>query len=325
MKIRNLLAFEVYLPYAGKKRGLPVKAGELSIDLPTDRYYDPLLQRDWRCRKIEILLSETDKIVLGPVTKQFRTEPVDVADAEQPQPIEAPPPEAEPMVVVPMSEPVAIVVDPASGEQAEVPPAPAAEKPKRKRLGKRTDPDSAPAAAINQRTDVIRMNKLALELGASPKAILAQMAKMGMEVKGRGYMMNVPLADVEKLRPHFKGPFTGSPALDPDGGVDRRGQKVVRLHEVPTAPGMPATTASPGAPSLEDLQRANYRLSIGQPKYGSTSSPNGVRIELPGANPPAGISGGMLGSTLSSGTPQAQRAQAAADAAALAHAQGGAQ
>ena len=309
MKIRNLRAFNLYFPYAGQKRGMLVKAGQLSMDLPTERYYDPLLQRDWRAGKIEVLLSETDKIVLGPVTKQLRTEAVEVPDDEQPAPVEAPPPEP----VAPMVETQTIRMDAETGEQTVVPPAPPEPPvaPKR-RIGKKTDPKDAPKATINQRTDVIRMNRLASELGVAPKAVLAQMSKLGMATNGS--MMNVPLADAEKLRPLFKRPFTGSPALDPANGVDRRGQQV-RLHEVPAgAPGAPTTAAAPGAPSLQDLQKANSRLSLGTPKFGKSTSANGVRFEMPGASP--------LGSTLSSGTPQAQRAQAAADAAA---AKGGAQ
>ena len=293
MRIRNKRKFELYLPYAGQKRGAPVGPGKLSMELPTERYFDPLLQRDWRAGKIDVLLNETDQIVLGPVTKTLKSEVVDVPEEALAQPV---------------TEPAQAAVDAKTGEQVqEPPPAKPAPKPRKRKAGKKTAPKDAPARTINQRTDVIRMNRLAAELGVTPKSILARMKQLGLEAKGP--MMNVPKEHADAMREHFKKIPRGSPALDPHNGLDRTGRKVTRFHEVPAGtPGAPRTAAAPGAPSLEDLQKDNKRLGLGTPKFGSGPGKHGGRIEAPGAS--------RFGSTLSDGTPRAQRAQAAADAAA---------
>ena len=68
MQVRNLRAFAVYLPYAGLKSGHGWKLNPqgLSPDLPTDRYYDPLLQRDWQLQRIELVFNKLDVATLGP-------------------------------------------------------------------------------------------------------------------------------------------------------------------------------------------------------------------------------------------------------------------
>jgi hypothetical protein len=65
MRIRNVSSCALYLPYAGPKRGFKVKAGGESPHLPSDRFYDPLLQRDWKRGTILVLLSEQDEVALG--------------------------------------------------------------------------------------------------------------------------------------------------------------------------------------------------------------------------------------------------------------------
>lgn len=67
MRIRNKRNFDFWFPYAGQdKKGYKVKANKVSPTLPSDRFYDPLLQNDWKKDKIEVLLSDADIVVLGP-------------------------------------------------------------------------------------------------------------------------------------------------------------------------------------------------------------------------------------------------------------------
>lgn len=285
MKIRNLRKFDLYFPYAGQRRGMKVKAGQLSMDLPTERFYDPLLQRDWRCGKIEVLLSNIDKVVLGPVADKLQSEIVEVPDAPAPQPeVAAPAP------VIPT---VAATLDPETGEETPVvvPPPPVA-APK-KRRGKRTRPEDAPKAALAQRTDTIRLKALASELGVTSRAIMVELARRGFKTESS--RVYVPLDQADLMRKHFAPPHTGSPALDP-------AVQPTLLHQVPGGLGMPETAAAPGAPSLEDLRKANLRLNLGTPKFGASSPGSKVKVELPGMQP--------FGSALRDGTPQAQRAAA---------------
>lgn len=292
MKIRNTRGYDLYLPYAGQRRGMLVKAGGYSMDLPTERFYDPLLQRDWRAGKIEVFLSNMDKAVLGPAASSLPSETVEVAD----EPLPAPAPAAAPTTVK---------LDPGTGAQTPVVLPPAAPPPK-KTIGKKTDPKDAPAATISQQSGVIRLHKFAEQLGVRPKSVLAKMKELGMETKTA--MQNITLGEADALRPYFSRQLDGAPALDPSSTVDRAGQKIARLHEVPGGAGAPATSSAPGSPSLDDLRRMNARLNLGTPKFGSGSVTGKVKIEMPGAS--------QFGSTLQSGTPQAQRAAAEADAAA---------
>jgi len=67
MRIRNKRKFDFWLPYAGAdNKGYKVKAGKLSPKLPSDRFYDPILQNDWKKDRIEVLLDDADIVVLGP-------------------------------------------------------------------------------------------------------------------------------------------------------------------------------------------------------------------------------------------------------------------
>lgn len=74
MRIRNLCRHRktkafmpVIFPYAGvdKARGQRIEANGLSRELPPERFFDPLLQRDWKNGAIEVLFDEVDRAVLG--------------------------------------------------------------------------------------------------------------------------------------------------------------------------------------------------------------------------------------------------------------------
>ena len=65
MRIRNMRKFDLYFPYAGVAKGNVVKPSALSVELPTERFYDVLLQRDWKRGLIEIELNDMDKAILG--------------------------------------------------------------------------------------------------------------------------------------------------------------------------------------------------------------------------------------------------------------------
>lgn len=90
MRFRNLVkdrrtgkAAPIYFPYAGDKdgRGREVPANGLSRELPAQRFYDPLLQRDWRLGAIEVLFNEQDKAILGDAIKGLIGEDVEIKPA----------------------------------------------------------------------------------------------------------------------------------------------------------------------------------------------------------------------------------------------------
>lgn len=72
MRIRNMRKFELYFPYAGIAKGNVIRPAALSVELPTDRFYNVLLQRDWKRGLIEIELNDMDRAILGEgVTSMF--------------------------------------------------------------------------------------------------------------------------------------------------------------------------------------------------------------------------------------------------------------
>lgn len=75
MRIRNMRKFALYLPYAGLAKGNVVQANGLSVELPTDRFYDVLLQRDWKRGNIQITLNDMDKAILGESVVAMFNEP----------------------------------------------------------------------------------------------------------------------------------------------------------------------------------------------------------------------------------------------------------
>jgi hypothetical protein len=119
MRFRNLVKDRrtgkpapIYFPYAGvnDRRGREVKGGELSLDLPPQRFFHPLLQRDWKKGAIEVLFDEKDKVVLQDATKGLMMETVPttpVITTAVPEVVVTPPVAApEPAPVVPVPEPV---------------------------------------------------------------------------------------------------------------------------------------------------------------------------------------------------------------------------
>ena len=118
MRVKNLRTFAVYLPYAGLVNGKGWKLGPqcLSPELPTDRYYDPLLQRDWQRKTIELVFNAMDAATLGQAVTGMTTavNPGIVAGA-------APAPEPEAKAQDPAPKPAAPVLkaqDPAPQRQA---------------------------------------------------------------------------------------------------------------------------------------------------------------------------------------------------------------
>jgi len=83
MRIRNLKPYALGLSYAGPRKGFTLKPGGLSPELPSDRFYHPQLQTDWKRGYIDIVVSETDKAVLGSTIEAFDATPL---PAKQPQP-----------------------------------------------------------------------------------------------------------------------------------------------------------------------------------------------------------------------------------------------
>lgn len=94
MHVINKRSFDIFLPYAGQRRGWTVKAGARSPSLPPDRFHDPVLQRDWKRGNIDVILEPEDKAVLGAVA----------ANCTVIAPMSAPPP-APPAPQVPKAVP----------------------------------------------------------------------------------------------------------------------------------------------------------------------------------------------------------------------------
>ena len=92
MRIRNKKSYALGLSYAGLSKSYTVKAGGLSPELPPDRFYHAQLQRDWKRGYIDVLLSETDKAVLGSSVSGYKSGNVeitvvpDVPETPKPQP-----------------------------------------------------------------------------------------------------------------------------------------------------------------------------------------------------------------------------------------------
>ena len=106
MKVLNQRSFHLYLPYAGVRKGWLIKAGKPSPELPADRFYDQLLQRDWKRGTIDVVLNEQDKLILGAAIADLVHKPVAVADnAVTPAPVPS----------------VAPVIAPATPAQVETP------------------------------------------------------------------------------------------------------------------------------------------------------------------------------------------------------------
>ena len=66
MRIQNNLKYDIFLPYAGSGvRGVVVRAGKHSSNLPSSKFNDPLLQRDLKRKRIGLVLSDDDRKHLG--------------------------------------------------------------------------------------------------------------------------------------------------------------------------------------------------------------------------------------------------------------------
>lgn len=131
MRIKNMLGFSIYLPYAGEgKSGSEIGTGAKAVsrELPPERFHHPLLQRDWASGRIEILLDEKDKVVLGDIVGLLEQDTVTVSvPAETP----AAPPAIPPVpVAVQVPQATLPVVPAAEAIKAGLPvPAPAVPKP----------------------------------------------------------------------------------------------------------------------------------------------------------------------------------------------------
>jgi len=273
MRIRNVRKYDLYLPYAGTKRGALVKTGKVSMRLPTQRFHDELLQRDWRMGKIEVLLDAADKAILGPSIEELHSEDVQVAaDAivenvaqatpEEDTPAEEPTPEPEAK-----AEPKEEVIKP---EQVK--------RTRGRRMRRRGDhlrKPKSPPPALARTAGSIRLFTLAKEIGVTSRSVMAEMNRRGITAKSAS--MNVDEDTATLIREHFKPPA-------PAAVLERVGMpETGSAHEVPSgAPGMPSISApsNSNVPSLEDLQRANAQIHLGQPKFGGSGERSGKPDEL---------------------------------------------
>ena len=67
MKIQNLMKCTMFYPYASVNpaRGKDIKSDEFSGELESTRFFNPLLQLDWKNGKIAVFINEADKAMLG--------------------------------------------------------------------------------------------------------------------------------------------------------------------------------------------------------------------------------------------------------------------
>jgi hypothetical protein len=289
MRIRNARQYDMYLPYAGKKKGFAVSAGKLSMELPTDRFYDTLLQRDWKLGKIEVFLNDTDKEVLGPVADDLTSELVDVSGDS----------------VTPVEDP-----NKSKGATADKETTDAVEKKARRKRGRRAKRrDEKPGIkSIKATSNGVRLYDVAKKLGVTPRSMLAEMRRRGMQTTGSA--MNLGADVVAILEEHFSGkPPKGAipPKLNVSqvsGRMPTRGSRITgSAHEVPFGvPGMPTVPPESGAPSLADLQARNAQINLGQPKFNNQPGVPKATIEKPTSN--------LFGSALNDGVPKANNSTA---------------
>ncbi|MFC1453987.1 hypothetical protein ACFLQL_02280 [Verrucomicrobiota bacterium] len=67
MRIENLMKCPMFFPYAGPtdERGWEIKPGKLSGELPGTRFFNELLQRDWKAGKIKIYVNDQDNKIIS--------------------------------------------------------------------------------------------------------------------------------------------------------------------------------------------------------------------------------------------------------------------
>ena len=67
MRIENLMKCAMFFPYAGLKddRGWELKPNQISENLPATRFFNPLLQRDWKAGHIKIYVNEQDNKIIS--------------------------------------------------------------------------------------------------------------------------------------------------------------------------------------------------------------------------------------------------------------------
>ena len=67
MRIQNLLKAKMFYPYAGvnANRGCDLAPDGFSSDIEATRFFNPLLQRDWKAGKIALCMGDADAAVLG--------------------------------------------------------------------------------------------------------------------------------------------------------------------------------------------------------------------------------------------------------------------
>lgn len=93
MRIVNRMQCQLYFRYAGRTHGSNVTAGATSVSFPASRFSDKILQRDWRLRRIDILLEDADRAALAPeVVREIEAfqgsqagPPVPLAQAQAPR------------------------------------------------------------------------------------------------------------------------------------------------------------------------------------------------------------------------------------------------
>lgn len=298
MRIRNLRKYDLYLPYAGKRKGFKVGAGALSIELPPSRYHDALLQRDWKMGKIEVLLDDNDRIVLGPAIQGLASESVVVEDAERqhgglPGQVQSDVPATDDVPGQVESDegndspsnPVALTLA-VDSKRARKPRKASA---KRKKRAAKQEPQS-----LKRNPNAVRLWELARTLRITSRVLRHELARIGRPVKSVNTYLD---PDTVKLLSDAFAPKT-PPAVTPAGNMTlgaaaARGMRTTgSAHEVPEGvPGMPSVKPQQNAPSLLDLQTQNARINLGQPKFGRTG-------QAPVVTP-----GGPLGSVLSTGVP----------------------
>lgn len=93
MRIQNVMKATVFFPYAGldEKHGRDLKGGEFSDDVEASRFFNKLLQSDWKAGKISVDIGDSDAAVLGAKVVdavRMATKPL-VLDKVVPMPIQA--------------------------------------------------------------------------------------------------------------------------------------------------------------------------------------------------------------------------------------------
>ena len=263
MRIRNMRKFSLYFPYAGLARGNVVKTGELSVELPTERFYDVLLQRDWQRGIIEVELNEMDTAILGPsVAGLYNKKP------EQPKPEQVITIPAEVVRDVVIHDMPDSLVEKLTGQPVHTPKTPI-EEAVAKSVTEPVNTDTKRCKLCNGIEHVTMDDRVHLEVCRYCKVKITS----GHKLNQNGELIPPPKATFE-LNPTVIQPKSDKPTI-PKPTAGRISMPVPPVEErVPGQPYTPPPSNSRNPADISQLLTQNREIPFGMTP--NSTSPSGV-------------------------------------------------